>query len=748
MAEGGGPVVVWLPPGFGGVQAVAAAAPTAVVRPLTPGEADASASAGRRLVLVDVGDHPRHMPGFEAMAACDFVLDRTDVARVAASLALDEEALDRLVEVTGGWPRFVAAALDALVQHPAGVAGVGQLELIEHSAATEIERCFSAGVPARWRSTVDYLALAGPSSLKELIGEVTTADVIRDLIAAAIVRVKPDVWHDWISLNPLHEAIAGNDLRSRHPEHRMAVLQLAAKLRSTLKVADDGLAAAFELGDQELCAQILDQRSRPFREDELWAVHGALRELPPELLQRYPGAGLHAELRGLFPPGTTKIELPSTPDGLHRLHRSAHGPVTLSRLLLGIEARRSRGKLASAAVVATRGEALADLVLCSEDPAAHVVPALYLQAGIACQLVGDVGASQRLYTKGWRVRAWDGSGSAERGLAARQAVLAAWLGRAQQAVAWIEAATATMPSPDDLRSSASDGAADDIVLARALIAVDDVTAAQVDVWPPTRNASGELWPYRMWLEARYALRSKRAEEIPGIVDRYVDSAPHAPELEGIQAPMRALVLAEAAMAAGNGVAASTALDGCPADFVPAAPAHVRLLLMQSQPEAARDLAASWLLKEKRHLRVRAELLLLHAAAHLMLGETDAAAACISRWDVLVTELAGPATLLTLPDFVREEVLHLLPRPAAHVVPVQTSAFPESVVSVDLTQRELDVLRLLAKYLTYDEIATRLFVTRNTIKTQVRRTYAKLGVGSRQEAVSRATQLGLLTEDEA
>ena len=62
----------------------------------------------------------------------------------------------------------------------------------------------------------------------------------------------------------------------------------------------------------------------------------------------------------------------------------------------------------------------------------------------------------------------------------------------------------------------------------------------------------------------------------------------------------------------------------------------------------------------------------------------------------------------------------------------------------LSDRELDVLRLLASELAGPEIARHLTVSLNTLRTHTKNIYAKLGVTSRREAVGRATELGLLT----
>jgi LuxR family transcriptional regulator, maltose regulon positive regulatory protein len=62
---------------------------------------------------------------------------------------------------------------------------------------------------------------------------------------------------------------------------------------------------------------------------------------------------------------------------------------------------------------------------------------------------------------------------------------------------------------------------------------------------------------------------------------------------------------------------------------------------------------------------------------------------------------------------------------------------------ELSQRELDVLRLLPSRLSQREIAAELYVSFNTVRTHTRVIFRKLGVTSRAEAVTRARELGLL-----
>ena len=61
----------------------------------------------------------------------------------------------------------------------------------------------------------------------------------------------------------------------------------------------------------------------------------------------------------------------------------------------------------------------------------------------------------------------------------------------------------------------------------------------------------------------------------------------------------------------------------------------------------------------------------------------------------------------------------------------------------LTERELEILRLLTTDLSTREMAEQLVVSVNTIKTQIKNIYAKLNVHSREEALDKARALKLI-----
>ncbi|WP_281276481.1 response regulator transcription factor [Dictyobacter kobayashii] len=65
-------------------------------------------------------------------------------------------------------------------------------------------------------------------------------------------------------------------------------------------------------------------------------------------------------------------------------------------------------------------------------------------------------------------------------------------------------------------------------------------------------------------------------------------------------------------------------------------------------------------------------------------------------------------------------------------PLRTTPAPLPDTSQTLSPQEQRVLRLLMADLSYPEIARELIVTINTVKTQVRSIYRKLGIHSRRE----------------
>lgn len=69
--------------------------------------------------------------------------------------------------------------------------------------------------------------------------------------------------------------------------------------------------------------------------------------------------------------------------------------------------------------------------------------------------------------------------------------------------------------------------------------------------------------------------------------------------------------------------------------------------------------------------------------------------------------------------------------------------PQAQASLGISPREMDILKELAAGHSNKEIAARLNVSPNTVKTHVARLYEKLGAKRRTDAINKARELGLM-----
>jgi LuxR family maltose regulon positive regulatory protein len=104
----------------------------------------------------------------------------------------------------------------------------------------------------------------------------------------------------------------------------------------------------------------------------------------------------------------------------------------------------------------------------------------------------------------------------------------------------------------------------------------------------------------------------------------------------------------------------------------------------------------------------------------------------------MAELLGQVARVAAPD-VRAHAEQLLAAAQRPPAPAPTGPAAEE----GLSERELEVLRLLATELSGPEIARRLFVSVNTLRTHTKHIFTKLEVNTRRGAVRRAADLGLL-----
>lgn len=91
--------------------------------------------------------------------------------------------------------------------------------------------------------------------------------------------------------------------------------------------------------------------------------------------------------------------------------------------------------------------------------------------------------------------------------------------------------------------------------------------------------------------------------------------------------------------------------------------------------------------------------------------------------------------------------NIKPNTTKIVVEVQSSInfkADEKIISeLGISKREYEVLEMIAKGHTNQEVADKLFVSHNTIKTHLSNLFAKLDVNRRTQAIQRAKELNIL-----
>ena len=150
------------------------------------------------------------------------------------------------------------------------------------------------------------------------------------------------------------------------------------------------------------------------------------------------------------------------------------------------------------------------------------------------------------------------------------------------------------------------------------------------------------------------------------------------------------------------------------------------------PAARRELASAQRLRSlltytQPHLAVQTRIELIRA--HIALADISGARTLMREVDDVLKLRPGLGILAREAEALR-----------ARLAQVRGSAVPGASA---LTAAELRLLPLMPTHLSFPEMAAELFLSRNTIKAQAVSLYRKLAVSSRNQAVTRARELGLL-----
>jgi LuxR family maltose regulon positive regulatory protein len=182
----------------------------------------------------------------------------------------------------------------------------------------------------------------------------------------------------------------------------------------------------------------------------------------------------------------------------------------------------------------------------------------------------------------------------------------------------------------------------------------------------------------------------------------------------------------------------------------------RLLIAQDHLEEAADLLARMLdMAEKAEwMGTVIEILVLRALALQAQGRSDSALSSLDRALISAEPEGYVRTFVDegepMASLLREAETRGI---APDYVPKLLAAFETDTVQVEqrsitlliepLSERELEVLRLLNTELSGPEIASELTIALSTVRTYTKSIYSKLNVNNRRAAVIRAEELNLI-----
>lgn len=127
------------------------------------------------------------------------------------------------------------------------------------------------------------------------------------------------------------------------------------------------------------------------------------------------------------------------------------------------------------------------------------------------------------------------------------------------------------------------------------------------------------------------------------------------------------------------------------------------------------------------------------------NEEDLLGAIKAGADGYLLKSAEPEELKKAIVLVAQGLSVLSPQVTRQVMRVAVSGELAQLQESGLSVRELEVLNCLAQGKTTAQIAAELFISENTVKTHVRHILEKLEASNRTEAVSKASQMGIIHE---
>ena len=675
----------------------------------------------------------------------DLLFTEDEARELLRSVGADPDGAQPLLAATGGLPLLVRSVVVGLDGSRVPTAGPRRDETIRRIAREAVDELIAAatrrGVD---RDTAMRLALADTAT-GELAGRLTGKpgeEQVAAIVREGLATVERSPHGHAIRMTQVVREALREEFVSRHPDEVASVSRVIAEWQLDSGDAFGAFATAMAVGDLAFASRVT--RTHFF---DLLGQHGrgVYRLLAPVsrlTLRRYPLLTLMLALiynaRGHRVRAIEHLAL--TTIGARAARRTSDPEERIVLLAVESASLRVAGRIAPALRAARAFQSAVDEIPVENfERLSNVAPTLFAHVGVTLLYAGhDVEALDAFeQAHSFSVPGTDFE-LQPLALIAGTHALRGELDRARAVVDRIRAGVWRDEAINGYRGAF-------LHLAEALIAVDDQdfrgARERIDVMAPHLDTL-EHWP----LFAHVLALCDLGLGTPGHSDAALRRELLGRRRASITTLTGALLTATRAnllLAGGHATEARALLDAAPA-VTATRVAAARVALLAADPERAiAKLAALDL--DRIAPRWSAEAQLLTAAAALRLGRTDAARAAAEGAVATLAAfgLRHPLTLLPRSDrlalgAIVSDVSRELLEDAAAVDP-----FPRQVRVISLTPRERAVLERLAAGGTLSEIAEGLHVSPNTLKTQLRSVYRKLGVSDRESALATARGHGLI-----
>ncbi len=699
-------------------------------------------------LIISVRSHQR-LPAGTRIGLDTVVLDAVDLLFTAHDVGalltahgapIDEEYAGSVFEQTNGWPALVAALADGTAADNL-VADYVSSHLLPQIDAAKLRRfLLIASIPRPLTSDI----------MRLLTDDASAGDNLQRLESAGALFATMEHGSAVYEIPRAMRTALGEELTAAWPDLARDVHTRLARWYLTQQSPSDALRHAIAAQNWPVAVEVINK---------FW---GLLLGGDSELLFEAFVATPLSEITGiralacrdlmLRAPDDTFLAaaptaLPSTRAELEELGRSPAVRDALPTGLVVMMALRRRGLHREALEYSNRLEILGRAArIAHTTESLWQLPPMYTQTGTTRMLAGNfsgaIGDLQTSYHTAHEsplaIVAADAAG--------RTALAWALLGESKRAATWLERHDAA-PDPHDwyIPVMRSPGHA-----ARALVAIDqllpDAAREALDRIQDGRNPD-ESWPFLAYVRAQYALIWGDAIGVLNELDetraRYQSWIGDG----GIAGPLLANAEADLLISLGWGNQARAIIDGRYSGHPLLQVTSARLALLTGHPQDALVTGSGTTWTRKAPARFQREMLLLHAVANLRIGDLDAAAVLLRR---AVRRARSGHALRVFATVPTQEFAVLAGRVPESVALIQhrlvratSSIYPATITVVTLTERETLVLKEVARGQTMPQIAETLYVSYNTVKSQMRTLYQKLGAGSRPAAIIRARALGLI-----